>query len=137
MMPDLNLHEGYDPGRAPTPAALRENFLGPGARGTILLARDGAGFVSLIPIYSTVDARRGGHLEDVYTRPERRRAGVGRALIGAAAREAARRGGTFLSWTSLPGNHEAAAFYAALGAVAETLRAHTLEGDAFRRLAAP
>ncbi|MBY0335927.1 MAG: hypothetical protein K2X11_04895 [Acetobacteraceae bacterium] len=40
-----------------------------------------------------------------------------------------------LWWTSLPRNTEAHAFYAALGAEEDVLHAHTLEGEAFTRLA--
>lgn len=135
MMRELNIHDGYDPQGAPSPAALRENFLGRDARGTILLAEGGAGFVTLIPTYDTIHGRPGFTLADVFVRAAQRRRGVGRALIAAASREAARRGGAFLWWTSLPRNAEARSFYAALGAEEEVLHAHTLEGDAFRRLA--
>ncbi len=135
MMRELNLHEGYDPEKAPSPAALRENFLGEGARGAILVAEGGAGFVTLLPTYSTVSGQPGFFLADVYVRAAHRRRGVGRALIAAAAREGAGRGGSFLWWTALPTNPGARMFYAALGAEEEVLHGHTLEGDAFRRLA--
>jgi GNAT superfamily N-acetyltransferase len=138
MMRALNEQEGYDPEATPTPAALRENFLGPAARGRILVAQGDDGltaFVSLIPTYSTVNGRRGAYLADVFVRAGHRRRGIGRALIAAAAAEARRDGGAFLWWTTLPTNPAARAFYAALGAEEEVLHAHTLEGEAFRVLA--
>lgn len=134
----LNAHEGYDPEAAPGPAALRDTFLGPAARGTILVAEEGGallGYAALVPHLSLEDGATGQYLADLFVLPERRGAGVGRALIAAAAREAAARDGSYLWWTSLPGNSGARGFYARMGAAEKTLVSHTLEGEAFARLA--
>jgi GNAT superfamily N-acetyltransferase len=55
-------------------------------------------------------------LEDLYVRPEHRRAGVGRALLAHVATIAEQRGCGRLEWTVLKWNSPAIAFYESLGA---------------------
>lgn len=139
MMRDLNAHEGYDPRDAPDPELLRREFDADArdSRGLIVVADGARGFATVLPTVDTIKGRRGGFLADLYVRPAHRRQGLGSALVRAAARVAGEReGAEFLRWTSLPGNAAARAFYAALGAEEEVLRAHTLEGRALRALLA-
>jgi len=80
--------------------------------------------------------RPGLWLEDVYVRPEHRRAGIGRALVQHLARVATERGHGRIEWTALDWNEPALDFYAGLGArPVEGWTIHRLEGDGLRRLA--
>ena len=94
------------------------------------------GFALFFPTFSTWECRPGLWLEDLYVRPEARRAGVGRRLLGRLAALTLERGGTRLEWAALRWNEPALRFYAALGAAPlqewQTLR---LEGEALRGLA--
>ena len=137
MIGDLNEHEGSDRGTAPDAAALCRAFL-TDPTGYLLVAetlRGLDGYVTLHVTYETEFAARGCYLGDLYVRPEARRAGIGRALLAAAARLARAEGGTFLWWTARPENSAGHAFYRALGAEGEPLRAFALTFDAFDRLA--
>jgi len=60
-------------------------------------------------------ARRRGHVEDLVVARRRRRAGVGRALMEAAAGWCRQQGAAQVLLTVWAGNEEAEAFYAALG----------------------
>ncbi len=97
---------------------------------------DPVGFALFFPTFSTWQCRPGLWLEDLYVRPEARRAGVGRRLLGRLAALTLERGGARLEWAALRWNEPALRFYAALGAAPlqqwQTLR---LEGEALRGLA--
>lgn len=141
MVGALNAEEGYDRGTAPDAAALRAAFLGPAATGRLLVAADAAdrplGYLTLHTTYETEFAARGAYLGDLYVLPAARRQGLGRALVGAAARLVQAEGGVFLWWTALPQNAAAHAFYERLGAEGEPIRAFALTREAFARLAGP
>ena len=140
MVAALNEEEGYDPGKAPDAAALSAAFLGESATGRLLVAVDAAdrplGYTTLHATYETAVGARGALLGDLYVAQTVRRQGLGRALVSAAAAAVRAEGGVFLSWTALPGNAAAHAFYRSLGAEDEPLRVFDLAGDAFRDLAA-
>lgn len=124
--------------RDPAPDDFRHHFLGADAAGALLVAEDGdsvVGYCTLHTTYETRFAQRGCYVGDLFVAPAHRRRGHGRALLAASAREARRRGGTFLWWTSLPRNARAHRFYAALGAGREAVRAHALARAAFQALA--
>jgi GNAT superfamily N-acetyltransferase len=93
------------------------------------------GYTTLHTTYEAEVGARGAFLGDLYVAPGARRQGLGRALVAAAAASVRAEGGLFLRWTALPGNAAAHAFYRALGAEDEPLRAFTLAHDAFDRLA--
>lgn len=138
MVGDLNETEGYHRGTAPDAAALRAAFLGERACGHLLVAETDAGlagYVTMHATYETEFAARGAYLGDLFVLPEQRSRGIGRALVAAAARHVRRDGGSFLWWTALPGNARGHAFYRAIGAEDEPLRAFALTFDAFDRLA--
>jgi ribosomal protein S18 acetylase RimI-like enzyme len=138
MVAALNAEEGHDPRTAAGPEKLRDAFLGDGAIGALLVAGDPlAGYCTLHASFETQFGVRGAYMGDLYVAPHARRQGLGRALVAAAARHVRDAWyGEVLWWTSLPPNTRAHAFYAALGASSEPIRAFVLMPDVFARLAA-
>jgi GNAT superfamily N-acetyltransferase len=86
--------------------------------------------------YEATYAASGLYIVDLFVVAERRRAGVGRALIAEVARRAKAAGGVFVWWTSKPGNTIANRAYARLDAFSEKLIAHAVFDESFERLAA-
>lgn len=87
--------------------------------------------------FSTWRGVHGIHLEDLYVRPARRGAGLGRALLAALAAECGERGYARLEWSVLDWNAPSIAFYRSLGA--ESMDGWTtfrLDGDALTALGA-
>jgi GNAT superfamily N-acetyltransferase len=100
---------------------LRDGFGGRNASRyfeCLIAERDGeaAGFALYFPIYSTW---RGPslYLEDLFVRPEFRRDGIGKALLGKVAAIAIERGCARLEWSVLVWNKPAIDFYLSLDAV--------------------
>jgi len=95
-----------------------------------------AGFALFFHTYSTFLGRPSLWLEDLFVRPDRRGAGIGRALLvalAALARE--RRCGRF-EWAVLDWNKPAIRFYESLGAaLLPDWRIARVTGDALDRLA--
>lgn len=85
---------------------------------TLLLAHAPhvVGIASLTNIYPGPGLRRGLFLKDLYVASERRRAGVGLALMRAAARLAVDTGCNRLDWTADRDDASLLGFYRALGA---------------------
>lgn len=95
------------------------------------------GYAVLCEMYSTFRARPVLYLEDLYVTPPARGSGAGRALMGATAREATRRGCARATWVVLDWNEGAQRFYDKLGARRQPeWWSYVLEGDAMVRLAA-
>ena len=118
---------------------MRRDGFDPAPEFKVLLAEhDGrvGGYALYHPTWSTEWGERGFYLYDLFVREEARGHGLGRALMAALATEAKAQGRTFLWWCSKEWNHEAQEFYARLGAIEETLRAHALFGEALDKLAA-
>lgn len=98
--------------------------------------REVAGYALFYPTFSTFLAIQGVWLEDLFVRPEHRRAGVGRELLAAVAAHVRERGGERLEWAALDWNELALGFYRGLGA--EPMRewiTHRLVGEPLRELA--
>ncbi|GAB3484874.1 GNAT family N-acetyltransferase [Amycolatopsis cihanbeyliensis] len=74
------------------------------------------GFALWFLNFSTWRGVHGIYLEDLYMRPSRRGAGLGKALLAELARECVRRGYARLEWWVLDWN-PATEFYTSLGAV--------------------
>ncbi|MDP6705293.1 MAG: GNAT family N-acetyltransferase [Alphaproteobacteria bacterium] len=132
----LNEHEG-EPTEHFTAEAVRRDGFGDDPAFGVLLAEVGdrpAGYALFHDSYDTGHAARGRYLCDLFVSPEARRLGVGRALVGATAREAAAEGRVYLWWTAYARNLRARAFYDAIGAREEHLVVHALSGKAFDRL---
>jgi ribosomal protein S18 acetylase RimI-like enzyme len=69
------------------------------------------GFAHIRRVSDTFTAGPGWFLDDLYVAPERRGQGVARALIEAAARDAAAAGGGTLRWITAADNTEAQKLY--------------------------
>lgn len=122
------------------PELLRAALFGPHPSAEALIGEvDGApvGFALFYESFSTWECRPGLWLEDLYVPPERRRAGVGAALLAEVAAIAVERGCTRLEWAALDWNTPALDFYEKLGAerLGEWL-VHRLDGEALERVAA-
>jgi GNAT superfamily N-acetyltransferase len=102
-----------------TEEALREHLFGPRPYCEVIIAEDPAGpagFALFFHNYSTFLMRPGIYLEDLFVLPERRGAGVGRALLGRLAEIAVERGCGRLEWSVLDWNEPAIGFCKRLGA---------------------
>jgi GNAT superfamily N-acetyltransferase len=136
LLAALSAEEGMEP-PALTPARFRVQGFGSDPLFTCLLAeRQGrvAGIALLTRGYDSQAAKAGLVLENLYVEPLARRAGVGRALVGACARLALDRGLGWLSWHMRPANIRAALFYRSLGADMETVTLMGIGSEGLRRL---
>ncbi|MEU7635289.1 GNAT family N-acetyltransferase [Streptomyces sp. NPDC059101] len=107
-------------GRDPDDSANRRFFgelLGDNPHGLQLAARQGPhtiGFATLFWVRVSTSATTVALLNDLYVHPDHRggrEAGVGTALLHAAAREARDRGHSRLTWETAPDNRSAQALY--------------------------
>jgi GNAT superfamily N-acetyltransferase len=123
-----------------TPARLSQALFGedPVAEAVIgELDSEPVGFALWFRTFSTWLCLPGLWLEDLYVRPEHRRAGVGRSLLAHVAQVAADNGYGRVEWSALDWNAPALQFYAGLGAERlQEWEVHRLEGKALARLAA-
>ncbi len=85
---------------------------------TLIAEMDGepVGFALFFHNYSTFLAQPGIYLEDLFVVPEKRGAGIGRALLERLAQVAIERGCGRLEWSVLDWNRDAIGFYERLGA---------------------
>ena len=86
--------------------------------------------------YEATYAASGLYVCDLYVRPEARGQGIARGLLAEVARRSKAAGGSFVWWTSKPGNAAANAVYATLQAYREPIVAHAVFDDAFEALVA-
>jgi GNAT superfamily N-acetyltransferase len=94
------------------------------------------GYALYFSTFSTFLAIQGVWLEDVYVRPEHRKAGAGRALLAAVAAKLRERGGERMEWSALDWNELALGFYRGLGARGMTeWITHRLVGEDLAKLA--
>ncbi len=99
-------------------ARLRRDLTDPARIFDVLVAESAGtlvGYALFFLTYSTFRARRKLFLEDLFVQPAYRNREVGRALLLACAREAARRDCCQLEWTVLHWNASAQRFYRRLG----------------------
>jgi GNAT superfamily N-acetyltransferase len=120
---------------------LEQHLFGDRPAAEVVLAEAAGGpvgFALFFTTFSTFLARPGIWLEDLFVRPEHRRAGVGRALFEHVARVAAARGCGRMEWMALDWNEPALRFYGGLGArPVDGWLIHRLDGDALSRAGAP
>ena len=105
---------------------------------TIIAEDDGqpVGFALFFHNYSTFLAQPGLYLEDLFVVPEKRGAGVGRALLERLAQIAVERGCGRLEWAVLDWNVDAIRFYQRLGAKPNAdWTVYRLTGNPLRALA--
>ena len=118
---------------------LTSSLSGPHPPAEALIAEhDGAtaGFALFYTSFSTWECLPGIWLEDLFVRPEHRRAGIGGLLLAELARLTIARGCTRLEWNALDWNELALGFYEKLGARRlPEWDLHRLEGDPLRRVA--
>lgn len=124
---------------ATTPELLRQQMSADHPPFECLLADvegEPAGFAMFFHNYSSWTGRRGLYLEDVFIRPDFRRAGVGMALMTRLAKIAVERDCARFEWVVLTWNEMALGFYEKIGAERmEEWRLFRLSGDALQRLA--
>jgi GNAT superfamily N-acetyltransferase len=122
-----------------TPALLEQALFGPQPTAEAVIAEvegDRAGMALFYSTFSTWECLPGLWLEDLYVPPERRRNGVGGALIAHLAAIAVERGHPRLEWAALDWNTPALQFYEKLGAtLLKAWYMHRLEGDGLRAVA--
>jgi GNAT superfamily N-acetyltransferase len=120
--------------------SLLEHIFGPRPYCEVIIAEDNngpAGFALFFHNYSTFLTKPGIYLEDLFVVPERRGAGIGRALLARLAQIAVERGCGRLEWAVLDWNEPAIGFYRRLGArVMEDWTTCRLDGEALERVAA-
>jgi GNAT superfamily N-acetyltransferase len=94
------------------------------------------GYALYFSTFSTFLAIQGIWLEDLYVRPEHRKAGAGRALLASVAAKLRERGGERMEWSALDWNELALGFYRGLGARGMTeWITHRLVGEDLAKLA--
>ena len=98
---------------------------------------EAAGYAVFFTTFSTFECRPGLWIEDLFVRPDRRRHGIGRALLAHIAGLAVDRGCGRLEWSALHWNEPALRFYDEIGAKPlEQWQALRLEGDELQSLGA-
>jgi ribosomal protein S18 acetylase RimI-like enzyme len=99
-------------------AYLRDGFGPDPAFAGLVAEREGeiVGYLLYHPGYNIDHAARVLHVIDLYVREGHRQRGIGRALMGEAARICRQYGGEQLTWTVWTPNRPATAFYERLGA---------------------
>lgn len=120
-------------------ALLERHLLGERPAAEALLAEvdgEAAGYALFFSTFSTFLGRPGIWLEDLFVRPARRGAGIGRALLVHVAGLAVERDCGRLEWSALDWNEPALGFYRGLGArrMDEWLL-HRLDGAELRSVA--
>jgi len=138
LLAALSAEIGYPDSAAAKVAPLRRHGFGPVPLFRALVAeRDGQalGTAVYFPEFSTLRAKPGVYLQDIYLCPEARATGLGRRLLGAVLRDAADWEAAYLRLAAHEGNDVALAFYARLGFRTDPReRPHWIEGAALDEL---
>ncbi|HEY2714615.1 MAG TPA: GNAT family N-acetyltransferase [Solirubrobacterales bacterium] len=121
------------------PEVLRRTLFEQRAAEALLIEAGGEaiGYAIFYVTFSSFECRSGIWLEDVYVKPERRRGGIGRAVMEHLAALALERGHVRFEWCALDWNQPALEFYDGLGARRlDDWTMLRLERDGMERLAA-
>jgi GNAT superfamily N-acetyltransferase len=116
---------------------LRRSLFVEGTAEALLAEVEGeaVGYAVLCGTFSTFECKGGIWIEDLYVRPESRRAGIGRALFARVAALAVERGFPRVEWAALNWNELALGFYDRLGARRmDEWQMLRLEGEELRAL---
>jgi GNAT superfamily N-acetyltransferase len=136
---ELAVYEHLDQGLVASEERIARALFGERPAAQALIAQRGqeiAGYAVFFPTFSTFLGAQGIWLEDLFVRPQHRKAGVGRALMAAVAARVRERGGERLEWAALDWNELALGFYTRLGATRmEDWITHRLVGAELERLA--
>ena len=119
MIRALAEYEGLASHLKATPVRIRRDGFGRQPYFKTLICHQGknaVGFALYFFTYSTFLARPTLYVEDLFVLPELRGKGAGKALLGALARIAVRRGCGRMEWAVLDWNVQAIKFYKRLGA---------------------
>jgi GNAT superfamily N-acetyltransferase len=119
------------------PEALRRTLFEQRAAEALIVERGGeaVGYAIFFTTFSSFECRSGVWIEDLYVRPDRRRDGIGRAVMEHIAALALERGHVRLEWTALDWNEPALRFYEKLGATRlGDWVTHRLDAGGMRRL---
>ena len=133
----LNRHEG----KPPTPLteeSLQRHMFGRQRILTCLIAeldRSLAGYAAYQPSFDMETGSAGLYMSDLFVREGARRRGVGRALMATLAKEAVRRGHSWLAWRVMTSNPEAQAFYRAIGGAPVKVETYAISDDRLLGLA--
>ena len=122
---------------AATEELLRESLFGETKRAEAILGDVGEEPVAFAVFYHSFSTYLGWHclhLEDLYVRPDRRGAGLGRIMLSYLARVAKDRKCALMEWSSLAWNEAAKQFYLHLGAEAEERWMYRLSGASLDEL---
>lgn len=114
----LARYERLEPPAKDARERLLADAFGPRPRFTLLVGEDRgivAAYAILVETYSSFLARPTLYIEDVFVDPARRRAGLGRAMMQAIAKEALGRGCHRIEGVVLAWNESAQDFYRATG----------------------
>jgi GNAT superfamily N-acetyltransferase len=120
------------------PVVLRRSLFEQPVAEALIVETEGeaVGYAIFFTTFSTFECRSGLWVEDVYVRPDRRRAGIGEAVMQHLAALALDRGHVRLEWCALDWNEPALRFYDKLGATRlDEWKLLRLERDGMRRLA--
>jgi GNAT superfamily N-acetyltransferase len=120
-----------------TPELLRQTLFERHEAEVFLIEAAGEpiGYAIIYVTFSSFECRSGIWLEDVYVKPERRRGGIGRAIMEHLAALALERGHVRFEWCALDWNEPAMSFYDEIGATRmEGWTMLRLEVDGMRRL---
>jgi GNAT superfamily N-acetyltransferase len=99
---------------------------------------EAVGYAILCGTFSSFECKGGIWIEDIFVRPESRKAGIGRALFARVAAIAVERGFPRVEWAALDWNELALGFYDRLGARRmDEWQMLRLEGEALTRLGSP
>jgi ribosomal protein S18 acetylase RimI-like enzyme len=95
----------------------------------ILVAEDAGALIGFIAVSSDPDGAYDAFVQSLHVHPERKRGGIGRALLGAAATVIAAAGRRSVYLWVYDGNVPARDFYFALGGTAAEAKSHEIAGQ--------
>ena len=138
MFRELAVYEQFEDQLEATEGRLADALFGAHPSAEALIAElddEAVGYAVFFHTFSSFLALPGVWLEDLFVRPEHRRAGVGRALLAAVAARVP--SGGRMEWAALDWNELALGFYASLGATRmDEWVTHRLVGEPLTGLAA-
>ena len=136
MARGLSLSDGGRPSKFTADNVLRDGFGDKPAFAAMIAEFDGevAGYAVYYPGYDTDSATAGVYLADLYVREDRRRLGIGRALIGTVAADCRATGARWMFWSVLKRNRGGRRFYRKIAPELKDVVVCAAFGSAFDRL---